>query len=347
MNTFTTTTPDLLTPIKSFLATEEELLGYLSPPSAPTEPEPFFPHVMSPSVTSPVTFHNIEGIPSRETRAATTFIGTPTAVPPVAAPIRQPWQGPEFDPRHLQRPPLYDGTQVAITLMSWTHKMREFIAIAFPNVSPASQVRLAAQYLTGLADLWWMNERADPLSPAPRDLEDFLLQVKTTFWPPAACREARSRLRLLVQTTTVSAYAAAFFAIQMEVSDLSAAEAMDKFMSGLNLDVQSHVALREPIDLKTAMRYAVTYDTIQRGSCSRPAQRNPPPVHLTALPTSSSRPGPASDRPKKLTDGERKTLTATGGCFACRQVGHLRADCPTFPYTPRKTPSTSTPSTSG
>jgi hypothetical protein len=51
------------------------------------------------------------------------------------------------------------------------------------------------------------------------------------------------------------------------------------------------------------------------------------PICRAALP---ALPGP---RPPALTPEERERLRARGGCFRCRKLGHMAAQCPNFTVT--------------
>lgn len=82
--------------------------------------------------------------------------------------------------------------------------------------------------------------------------DDFKLQLKDRFCPVDQNRRSRDVLHSMVQTGTVSAYIAAFQRVLMQCTDVSEAEALDKFIRGLKSRVKEVLLPLGPTTLEEA-----------------------------------------------------------------------------------------------
>ena len=156
-------------------------------------------------------------------------------------------------------------------------------------------------------------------------------------------RAARNQLANLVQTHSVSEYTAAFRILALSIPDLSPAETLHRYIFNLKPKTRMEVEIRNPTTLEEATHIANLYDTItfntknsyQPSSTYPQANRTPilyqtqtsstiTPMDLSAIAT------PATKRLAKLTPAEYDHLKVTGGCFRCRQKGHLAQNCTTY-----------------
>ena len=106
---------------------------------------------------------------------------------------------------------------------------------------------------------------------------------------------------------------------------MSEEDHLDKFMRGLKPDIQEKVAIQQPTNLADACRIANTIDTIRHQArmtttttrtWNSPKTNGPIPMEIDAI------------RRGGLTDKERDHLRKVGGCFFCREVGHMARACP-------------------
>jgi hypothetical protein len=123
---------------------------------------------------------------------------------------------------------------------------------------------------------------------------------------------------------SVNMYNHEFRAIMLELPDMDPATCMHYYLKGLKEGIRPFVAMQQPANLATAEAIAervdaVTFKPQNRGAGyrSNPGYRTPggpTPMELDAI--------------TKLTPAERDRLRKIGGCFRCRQTGHLARDCP-------------------
>jgi hypothetical protein len=237
----------------------------------------------------------------------------PALIPvPAAAPART-WKP--------ERPPIYTGKK-SDALDSWVFKVEEYCDTL--HIPDGEQVRFARTLLQDHAATWWRM-----ISPQILDLPDdqqwdqFKAQLKATFQPTNSKENARARLDKLKQTTSVLMYNSAFREIMMELPNMDEEDRIHIYIKGLKSHVASQVAMHGPTTLLEAQRLADTADTIHFQYTSRPnttqtryrnEYKGPAPMDLDAI--------------GKLTPNERERLRRNGGCFRCRQLGHLARDCP-------------------
>ena len=98
-------------------------------------------------------------------------------------------------------------------------------------------------------------------------------------------------------------------------------EKLDKFLRGLKDETRVPVELRGPTTMEEAATFAERVDAIiHRNVTYKPRytptdHSGPIPMEIDTIRT-------------KLSDTEREKLRKTGGCFFCREVGHLARNCP-------------------
>ena len=110
----------------------------------------------------------------------------------------------------------------------------------------------------------------------------------------------------------------------LELPDMDDATRMNYYQKGLKENIRPFVAMQQPANLAAAETIAervdaVTFKPTTRNAGFRPnpgyrAPGGPTPMELDAI--------------TKLTPAERERLRRMGGCFRCRQAGHLARDCP-------------------
>ena len=113
----------------------------------------------------------------------------------------------------------------------------------------------AVSYLKDNMALWWRSVTNGAKDPT---IEWKMLKFALIeqFKPANANKLARDRLANLKQTTSVQAYAFAFRAIILEISNIAESEKLDRFVRGLKDRVRQEVELRDPATLEEANKIA-------------------------------------------------------------------------------------------
>jgi hypothetical protein len=141
---------------------------------------------------------------------------------------------------------------------------------------------------------------------------------------------AYDRLQRLSQRTSVFTYNHDFRALMLELPDMDQATHLHYYIKGLKDSIRPFVAMQQPETTAAAENIAERVDA----SMFKPQPRTPgfrpnPGYRTPGGPTPME-----LDAITKLTPAERERLCKTGGCFRCRQTGHLARDCPM----PNRTP---------
>jgi hypothetical protein len=154
----------------------------------------------------------------------------------------------------LAKPNHYNGA-LSTNVDTWLFEMEQYLAGSFVN-DDAARITIASTYLRDLASTWWYQicqvERAPPTTWV-----EFKEALKSRFQPIAAARTARANLRNLKQGgKSVAEYCNAFYKQVQLISDMSEADKIDNFVSGLNSVIAREVDYRDPTQLQGAMTFA-------------------------------------------------------------------------------------------
>jgi hypothetical protein len=217
---------------------------------------------------------------------------------------------------------------------TWLFQMKQYIELQ--QNDPDHSIRFAATFLQGNALLWWRNLRSN----IPSTWDAFSFALTQEFQPIDATRAARNLLADLTQTHSVAEYTAAFRILALSIPDLSPAETLHRYIFNLKPKTRMEVEIRNPRNLEEATHIANLYDTItfnrnshQPNVTHLQANRTPTVHHTSTTTTPMDLSAVASlvtRRLPKLTPAEYDHLKATGGCFRCRQKGHLAQNCTTY-----------------
>jgi hypothetical protein len=268
---------------------------------------------------------------------AQTFIQTLLhAARSTAQPTLAPTQ-PTLTPLKSAKPETYHGEREASspTPDTWLFQMKQYIELQ--RHDPDHEIRFAATFLQGNALLWWRNLGSN----IPSNWDTFAIALSQEFQPIDATRAARNQLATLVQTHSVAAYTAAFRILALSIPDLSPAETLHRYIFNLKPKTRMEVEIRTPTTLDEATHIANLYDTITFNTKnSYPSNATHSQANRTSTPYQTSSTATPMDlsavaslvtrRLSKLTPAEYDHLKTTGGCFRCRQRGHLAQNCPTY-----------------
>ncbi|KAI8136429.1 hypothetical protein BJV82DRAFT_584548 [Fennellomyces sp. T-0311] len=144
---------------------------------------------------------------------------------------------------------------------------------------------------------------------------------------------------MIDDATIVTQYNSAFQAAFVECTDVSQAEALRRYISGLKPDTSDHVDLQNPSTLRQAMKIAEDYDNHKfnrsRQNADRPRHQGKSSHHKHKTSRrhdkSNSR---LQDTSKSSEHAIRKSklswedARSQGRCFRCGNQGHIKAQCP-------------------
>ena len=119
--------------------------------------------------------------------------------------------------------------------------------------------------MTDDAALWLRVKYPTPTSLNAETWTTFKQVLLDAFRPKDFNRRARDKLAACTQTGSVMGYAAAFQRALLGCTDVSPAEALDKFVRGLKSNIQAEVVFREPVDLEDAVVIAEKAQTAGKG----------------------------------------------------------------------------------
>ena len=230
-----------------------------------------------------------------------------------------------------------DPDPSGVKVVLWMTMLSVFFD-AYKVTDHEDRLRVAVTHLRDTAVIWW-DQLPHDLRPTTWD--DFKEAIRSRFAAVNNNDYTRGRLRNLTQRGSAQAYAQAFQQIAAQAPLLDNDELRSIYMAGLKEEVKMFTAQRVPATFHEAVSQSIEVDNLLFASRSkqlggrnsysgRPAQlpssRQPssrqPTAQLAAMNTYAAAPL------VKLTDSERDQLLKTGGCFRCRQPGHVAAQCP-------------------
>ena len=212
----------------------------------------------------------------------------------------------------------------------WLFQLEQYLDIC-RIADDGTRVQLAAAFFKDHAAIWWRNHISSARALGNDRItkwDELKKALVAQFKPVNASKLARDRLANLRQTQSVQTYVYAFRSIILEIPNITDDEKLDRFIRGLKPNVREKVEIENPSTMDEAASLAERIDTItyrQRTPAYHPIIRTPPttndngaiPMELDFIQGRSI-----------LTDAERARLRRVGGCFYCRELGHMSRDCP-------------------
>ena len=133
---------------------------------------------------------------------------------------------------------------------------------------------------------------------------------------------ARDKLKQARQTSTVISYAHYLEDLFLALPSHDEGAKIHDFVFGLKPHIREAVQLHEPTSFISAVRLAQEKESAMHKGTQLPSAN---PSSLKSL---SVKPAKSGSRYPKLTPEERQRIIDNGGCLYCRQMDHLREDCP-------------------
>jgi len=261
-------------------------------------------------------------------------------VPPVAPPA------PRVQPPKTQLPTTFNGKSPTAA-RHFIQQCVNYIAITlFPD--PETEIRWALQLLEGDAAAWQdemlSGYQANPIPNNLNDWDDFVTAFQARFMDPHEADKAMDRLMShgITQKTSVKVYND-LFNKTLVLANQTGANALIRraYETGLKDPVRIALVplmlLNPNMTLREHQQNAIRVDEslMQTRKAATPAPARTVinnPVFNLPSPTPSRGTTPikveANRQYVKLTANERTELARIGGCFYCRQRGHMASQCP-------------------
>jgi hypothetical protein len=211
------------------------------------------------------------------------------------------------------------------------------------SVAADRQVLFAAGLLGGSAKSWWrfLCQRLEGTDEhASLYLWSYFhAELLARFRAVNASRHARDKMASLKQDGSVRTYAYKLQELSTQVPSMQDEELLDRFIRGLKPRTRMEVVMREPESFDEAVKLADRFDSLFFPGFGFDRQPKGNRIGTNPMPILSRPVNPVSDpttmeidvlrrRGAPLTDAERDQLRKIGGCFRCRQPGHIAANCP-------------------
>ena len=148
----------------------------------------------------------------------------------------------------------------------------------FVKLEDAQRVKFAGTLLRERAEGWL--RRWEIMKEVPESWTEFKEALVKEFRPTHALKIARDSLATLQQTGTVEEYVDTFQNLALEIPDMSAAEALDRFERGLRPEAFEHVRDMEPQNLATAFRIALDFESRRKATQAIVGQQPTPVIQF-------------------------------------------------------------------
>ena len=211
------------------------------------------------------------------------------------------------------KPEVYSGGPNPDT---WVFALSVYFA-AVNIVQDAQRIAFASALLRGAALDWW---RFTLVHQPPPTWDAFTRALISQFMPIAAERLARDQLARLRQSDgPVRRYIFEFRRLLLRVTDITAADALHRFITGLKPQLAREVNIRDPPDLETAMSIAQRADLFN--------YRARMAANLTSRHDGGGGPAPMELGNMNVSGARR----FEGYCRSCGRWGHKAQFCKSHP----------------
>ena len=135
----------------------------------------------------------------------------------------------------VKEPESCDGTRSAKTLGNFLWDMEQYLErLSLPDGE--TQVKVAAQFLTKDAKMWWRRRVDQIVNGSADDItswDDMKKALQTHFSPQDETWEARTNIKYIKQTESLQAYQREFASAALELPDMAERDKVFNFIIGL------------------------------------------------------------------------------------------------------------------
>lgn len=272
----------------------------------------------------------------------------------------------ELDGIKLVPPDVYHGERTAQAVEGWLHAFDNYCRLKNDRMLETTKVRFASTLLRGEASEWWRQIQNDPDTYEPSTWYDFCVAFREEFKPNNSEQLAREALDRISQQTegSIRAYVASFRKHMLELPSMDPADAIYRFIQGLNDDARMQVLLQDLVTLRDAYNAAERFESAaniargmrvdtphaQRATIAGGTYREQgDPMDLDAvygmqqggarIPRGGSWRQPFrnsgrsnmgfNSRGRGRGGGPRRNHNANIVCWHCGTMGHVERNCPT------------------
>ena len=243
----------------------------------------------------------------------------------------------------FRAPALYDETRDMAVLESWIDQFTDYLSIS--KVPDFEQVLVAGTYFTGSARLWYIRWKRAHTDVSQTSWEQLSKDLRKVFMPPNHQDRCLNRWHAISQGHgTVHQYNEEFHSLFLELPSLYEIDPFmicDKYIRGLNKDIQREVRMRQPKDLDSAQQMADQCESVfQTCTDYEKPNRKHNFVHSNQS-NKSGNPQPNADlksesaKKKPLTNAEKENRRKNNLCLYCGDSNHILDACPKKPV-PRR-----------
>jgi len=135
----------------------------------------------------------------------------------------------------VKEPESYDGVRSAKILGNFLWDMEQYLE-RLNLTKGEAQVKVAAQFLTNDAKMWWRRRADQVANGSAEDItswDDMKKAMQTHFSPQDETWEARSRIKYIKQTGSLQTYQQEYSSAVLELPDMSEKDKVFNFIIGL------------------------------------------------------------------------------------------------------------------
>ena len=161
--------------------------------------------------------------------------------------------------RKVREPDVFNGERDAIILNAWIYSLELYFSLVHID-NAQEKLLVGLSLLRNDAQLWYSQLSAFDSDHAPQDWDELKAALRNEFIPLDAVAKARDRMASLVQTSSVTVYINEFRRLLLQLPDITAGVAQDKFIRGLKQHLRFAVRSHFPKSLEEAQRLALAIE---------------------------------------------------------------------------------------